>query len=57
MKITSLALGLHEGEVIAGSPTFEAMLFYAEAFGGYINRVPNLSDEHLSSTSTRWRAA
>ncbi len=48
LKITSLALGLHEGEVIAGSPTFEAMLFYAEAFGGYINRVPNLSDEHLS---------
>ncbi len=48
LKITALALGLHEGEVIAGSPTFEAMLFYAEAFGGYVNRVPNLADENLS---------
>ncbi|HRI58638.1 MAG TPA: histidinol-phosphate transaminase [Saprospiraceae bacterium] len=48
LKITSLALGLHEGEIIAGSPTFEAMLRYSEAFGGYVNRVPTLSDDNLS---------
>jgi histidinol-phosphate aminotransferase len=48
LKITALALGLYEGEVIAGSPTFEAMLRYTEAFGGYVNRVPNLADENQS---------
>ncbi|MEO1261651.1 MAG: histidinol-phosphate transaminase, partial [Bacteroidota bacterium] len=40
LKITALAYGLHGGEVIAGSPTFETMLYYAENFGAYVNRVP-----------------
>ncbi len=48
LKITALALGLHEGETIAGTPTFEAMLRYAETFGGYVNRVPALNDENLT---------
>ncbi len=48
LKITSLALGLHDGETIAGSPTFEAMLRYSETFGGYVNRVPTLTDENLT---------
>ena len=48
LKITALALRLYEGETIAGSPTFEAMLHYAEAFGGYVNRVPVLADENLT---------
>jgi len=40
LKITALAYGLNGGEVIAGSPTFETMLHYAEHFGAFVNRVP-----------------
>ena len=40
LKITALAYGLHGGEVIAGEPTFETMLYYAEHFGAYVHRVP-----------------
>jgi histidinol-phosphate aminotransferase len=48
LKITALALRLFEGEVISGTPTFEAMLHYAEAFGGYVNRVPVMDNENLT---------
>jgi histidinol-phosphate aminotransferase len=48
LKITALGLRLYEGEVIAPSPTFEALMRYSEAFGGYINRVPVLNDANLS---------
>jgi histidinol-phosphate aminotransferase len=45
LKITALAY-LHEGgEVVAADPTFEAMLYYAERMGAYVNRVP--VDENL----------
>ena len=40
LKITALAYSLHGGEVIAGEPTFETMLYYADHFGAYIHRVP-----------------
>ena len=44
LKITALAYGLNGGEVIGGSPTFETMLYYAENFGAYVNRVPVKKD-------------
>ena len=40
LKIAALAYGLQGGEVIAGEPTFETMLYYAEHFGAYVHRVP-----------------
>ncbi len=40
LKITALAYGLNGGEVIAADPTFETMLYYADHFGAYVNRVP-----------------
>ncbi len=40
LKITALAYSLNGGEVIAGEPTFETMLYYAENFGAHVNRVP-----------------
>ncbi len=40
LKIAAIAY-LHEGgEVVAAEPTFEAMLYYAEHMGAYVNRVP-----------------
>ena len=39
LKSTALAYGLDGGEVIAGDPTFESMLYYAENFGSYVHRV------------------
>ena len=39
LKITALTYALH-GEIVTADPTFEAMLYYAENFGAYINRVP-----------------
>ncbi len=40
LRITALAYSLYGGEVIAGEPTFETMLHYAEHFGAYVHRVP-----------------
>jgi histidinol-phosphate aminotransferase len=40
LKITALAYLQKGGEVVAGDPTFEAMLFYAESLGAHVNRVP-----------------
>jgi histidinol-phosphate aminotransferase len=40
LKITALAYLQNGGEVVAGNPTFEAMLYYAEAMGAYVNRAP-----------------
>ena len=48
LKITALALRLFEGEVIAPAPTFDALMAYAEAMGGYVNRVPVMDNADLS---------
>lgn len=40
LKITGLTYGWRGGEIIAPTPTFLAMLSYAEQFGTYINEVP-----------------
>lgn len=46
LKITGLTYGIHSGEILTGDPTFQALLSYAEHFGGIINRVP--LDENLT---------
>ncbi len=40
LKIAALAYCQGGAEIVAGEPTFEAMLYYAERLGAYINRVP-----------------
>lgn len=47
LKITALAYGLNGGEVIAGNPTFETMLRYAEHYGAHVHRVPVREDDLL----------
>ncbi len=44
LKIAALAYLSNGGEVVAGNPTFEAMLYYAEQIGAYVNRVPVRED-------------
>lgn len=40
LKIAAMAYLLGGGEVVAAEPTFEAMLYYAEKMGAYVNRAP-----------------
>lgn len=40
LKLAVLAYLRNGGEVVAATPTFEAMLTYAEACGAYVHRVP-----------------
>lgn len=40
LKVTAVTYLLHGGEVVAGTPTFEAMLAYAQAMGAHVHRVP-----------------
>lgn len=47
LKITALTYLQSGGEVVAGDPTFEAMLFYASQLGAYVNRVPVNEDLSL----------
>ncbi|MCO5723432.1 pyridoxal phosphate-dependent aminotransferase [Robiginitalea marina] len=46
LNAAGLVYGLGGGEIIAADPTFQALLSYAEYFGGYVHRVP--LDEGLS---------
>ena len=46
LRIAGLAYGIEGGEIIAGQPTFLAMMTYAEQWGASINWVP--LDETLS---------
>lgn len=40
LKAAGLVYGLEGGEIVAADPTFQALLRYAEYFGGYVHRVP-----------------
>ena len=40
LRITGLAVADQGGEIVAGKPTYLALMSYAEAFGGKINWVP-----------------
>lgn len=40
LTMAGAAYGLHGGEVVAGDPTFQQLLRYAEHVGGYVHRVP-----------------
>ncbi len=40
LRVVGLTYGLHGGEIIAGLPTYRALLSYAEEIGAYINQVP-----------------
>lgn len=40
LKAVGLTYGLNGGEIIAADPTFQAMMTYAENFGGQVHRVP-----------------
>ncbi|MEL6943094.1 MAG: histidinol-phosphate transaminase [Bacteroidota bacterium] len=40
LRVVGLTFGLHGGEIIAGVPTYKALLSYAEEVGAYINKVP-----------------
>jgi len=40
LKAAGLVYGLAGGEIVAADPTFQALLRYAEYFGGYVHRVP-----------------
>ncbi|MEM9884437.1 MAG: histidinol-phosphate transaminase [Bacteroidota bacterium] len=45
LRVVGLTYGLDGGEIIAGVPTYKALLSYAEEVGAYINPVP--LDENL----------
>lgn len=48
LSIVALAYGLHGGEIVAASPTFEGLPDYARAIGATVHRVPvdaNLSHD------------
>lgn len=48
LSIIALAYGLHGGEIVAASPTFEGLPDYANAIGATVHRVPvdaNLSHD------------
>lgn len=40
LRVVGLTYGLNGGEIIAGVPTYKALLSYAEEIGAYINQVP-----------------
>ena len=40
LRVTGLAVADDGGEIVAGQPTYLALMSYAEAFGGKINWVP-----------------
>lgn len=40
LRLTGLIYGMNGGEIITGTPTYKALLSYAEEFGGVINSVP-----------------
>ncbi|MEM8526739.1 MAG: histidinol-phosphate transaminase [Bacteroidota bacterium] len=40
LRVVGLTYGLNSGEIIAGIPTYRALLSYAEEIGAYINQVP-----------------
>jgi len=40
LKITGLEYTWQGGEIIAGAPTYQALLSYAENFNAYVHRVP-----------------
>ena len=40
LRVTGLAVADKGGEIVAGQPTYLALMSYAEAFGGKINWVP-----------------
>ncbi|MDX1941678.1 MAG: histidinol-phosphate transaminase, partial [Saprospiraceae bacterium] len=45
LKVAGLTYGLHGAEIVAATPTFLALLDYAEQLGAYIHNVP--LDENL----------
>ncbi len=40
LKLTGLVYGKNGGEIITGTPTYKALLSYAEEFGGNIKAIP-----------------
>ena len=40
LRLTGLCYGMNGGEIITSTPTYKALLSYAEEFGGTINAVP-----------------
>lgn len=46
LKACGLVFGLHNKEIIAADPTFQALLRYAEHFGSTVHRVPLTETMH-----------
>ena len=46
LKACGLVFGLHNKEIIAADPTFQALLRYAEHFGSTVHRVPLTDTMH-----------
>lgn len=55
LKACGLVFGLHNKEIIAADPTFQALLRYAEHFGSSVHRVPLTESMHhdLEAMSAR----
>ena len=58
LKACGLVFGLHNKEIIAADPTFQALLRYAEHFGSTVHRVPLTATMHhdLEAMSARINA-
>ena len=59
LRVTGLAVANTGGDIVAGQPTYLALMDYAEAWGGNPARAPWRSERQLFSrslSSTNWRA-